>query len=142
MGEPDSIKSSIPFKVSPCSRSFANCDCSTRSTKAALSLERLSISGSYVIAPQDFLPTAHKRSNGLIESGLLPNMRNCCSMRIFPHASGRELSQSLTKNSLSLDTHSTHRVHNHQSSISHTQSSSDLRREIDVSRRINKIDQI
>jgi len=51
------------------------------------------------------------------------------------------LTKSLTQDSLGLDAHTFDSVDDDESTISDTESSSDLRREIDVTRRVNEVDQ-
>ena len=65
------------------------------------------------------------------------------TVQLVAHQHGADtLGQGLAQHGLGLHAHSTDRVHDDQGTISHTKGSRDLRREVDVSRRIDQVDQV
>ena len=65
------------------------------------------------------------------------------TIQLVAHQHGADtLSQRLAQHGLGLDAHSTDGIHHHQSTIGHTKGGSDLGREIDVSRRVDQVDQV
>eukprot|EP00951_Prasinocladus_malaysianus_P046687 scaffold647869_cov43-Prasinocladus_malaysianus.AAC.1 len=52
------------------------------------------------------------------------------------------LAQSLAQHGLCLHTHTLHAVHNHQGTVGDTEGSSDLRREVNVTGRIDQVDEV